>query len=370
MPHNRGVLTRVERTLGAAGVATLLAGVLSANAMPGSAKPAPAAAETRAVPSPVAVPSTAPVTKPLPKPSTPKKAAKSAALPATPPLSGCPIRKRPGGGTPRPLKPPVVAEAALPAPVPVLEKSKNLDVVRGKGLWVTTFGKTHVDADALVAQARATDVRSLWIRTGGSRQGYYGDQFLGRLVPAAHRAGIAVIAWDFPFLSDPAADARRAQQAFAAGIDAFSPDVETVAEGTRLTTRRLALYLSLVRRYAGARPVVATVPRPSDQRRTYPYATFAPYADVFAPMIYWSCFEPGAVTLQSLQRLEKLLPVAPVGQGYDMGPEGGRRGTPSRAETLRFLDVAKRGGALGASLYTVEEAGPAQLQALADFTWA
>jgi hypothetical protein len=52
-----------------------------------------------------------------------------------------------------------------------------------------------------------------------------------------------------------------------------------------------------------------------------------------------------------------------------MGPEGGRRGTPSRAETLRFLDAARRGGAVGASLWTVEQAGPAQLRALADYRW-
>jgi len=52
-----------------------------------------------------------------------------------------------------------------------------------------------------------------------------------------------------------------------------------------------------------------------------------------------------------------------------MGDEGGRRGTPSRLETLRFLDAARRGGAVGASLWTVEEAGAAQLQALADYRW-
>lgn len=165
------------------------------------------------------------------------------------------------------------------------------------------------------------------------------------------------------------ADAHRAQQALAAGVDGFSPDVETVAEGTRLTTRRLQLYLSLVRAYAGTRPVVATVPRPSAARRSYPYEAFRPYADAFAPMVYWSCLEPGALVQQCLVRLGRLLPVAPVGQGYDMGSEGGRRGTPSRLETLRFLDAARRAGAVGASLWTVEEAGPEQLRALSDYPW-
>lgn len=248
-------------------------------------------------------------------------------------------------------------------------KARDLGVVRGKGLWVTPFPAAHLDVPGLVARARGLGVRSLWVRTGG-KQGYYGNQFLPALVPAAHAAGIAVIAWDFPLLSDPVADARRAQTVLRTGIDAFSPDVETPAEGTYPTARRVALYLSLVRAAAGTRPVIATVPRPTEQRlATFPYQAFVPYADVFTPMVYWSCREPGALVAESLAILGKLLPVAPVGQGYDMASEGGRRGTPSRLETLRFLDAARRGGAIGASLWTVEAAGLAQLTALADYAW-
>jgi hypothetical protein len=262
-----------------------------------------------------------------------------------------------------------VSESALPLPLPATAKATSLAVVTGKGLWATPWPTSAVDVRRLVAHARATGVRSIWIRTGGSRQGYYGNRFLPALVPAAHRAGLRVIAWDFPFLSDPVADAARAKRALDAGVDAFSPDVETAAEGTYLTTRRLRVYLSLVRSYAGRRAVIATVPRPSPARKTFPYSAFVPYADVFAPMVYWSCKEPGALVQETLQVLGRLLPVAPVGQAYDMGPDGGRRGTPTRAETLRFLDAARRGGAIGASLWTVEHAGPAQLKALADYRW-
>jgi hypothetical protein len=262
-----------------------------------------------------------------------------------------------------------VAESALPVPLPVTAKAASLDVVTGKGLWATPWPTSAVDVRRLVARAQATGVRSIWIRTGGSRQGYYGNRFLPALVQAAHRSGVRVIAWDFPFLSDPVADAARAKRALDAGVDAFSPDVETAAEGTYLTTRRLRVYLSLVRSYAGRRPVIATVPRPSPARQDFPYSAFVPYADVFAPMVYWSCKEPGALVQQTLKALRPLLPVAPVGQAYDMGPDGGRRGTPTRAETLRFLDAARRGGAIGASLWTVEQAGPAQLKALADYRW-
>jgi hypothetical protein len=86
-------------------------------------------------------------------------------------------------------------------------------------------------------------------------------------------------------------------------------------------------------------------------------------------MIYWSCNEPGRLVQQSLHELGRLLPLHPVGQGYDMGDEGGRRGHPTRAETWRFLDVAHRGGSIGAGLWTVERLGPGQLDALSDYPW-
>lgn len=352
-------------------VAIALAVVLSGGVAAAAAPPVDEQRPTSAV-------AAAPVTTPGPSPAAP---AAPAATPAgrvlgpvgpAVPEPGCPVppRRRPAA-PPAPARPrvPLVAEAALPAPVPPGPKAAGLSAVAGKGVWTTNFAKDRLDVDAVVARAEAAGLRNVWVRTGG-RTGYYGDRVLPELVPAAHAAGLTVIAWDFPYLSDPVADARRAAQAFADGADAFAPDVETSAEGTFATDRRVRLYLSLVRRAAGNRPVAATVPRPTPKRlASFPYAAFAPYADLFVPMVYWSCNEPGRLVVQSLQRLGTLLPVAPVGQAYDMGEEGGRRGLPTREETLRFLDVAKRGGAVGASLWTFEQTGPEQWAALRDYAW-
>ena len=324
-----------------------------------TATPTPAATRTPAAPAPSrkAAP---PVAQPRP-------------LPPAPPLTGCPAVRRPtsaGKPKPKPAPVPKVLDADLPKSLPPGPKAIDLRAVSGKGVWVTTFGKTPLDVETTLAKAKRSGAQSVWVRTGGSRQGYYGDQFLPRLVPQAHALGMTVVAWDFPFLSDPVADAERARRALAAGIDAFSPDVETAAEGTFATPRRVQLYLSLVRRHAGTRPVVATIPRPTPKRiASFPYSSFPAYADVFAPMVYWSCNEPGKLVGESLAFLGKMLPVHPVGQAYDMGTEGGRRGTPSRAETLRFLDASRRGGAIGAGLWTIEHAGAAQLTALSDYAW-
>jgi hypothetical protein len=118
--------------------------------------------------------------------------------------------------------------------------------------------------------------------------------------------------------------------------------------------------------------VVATVPRPTAKRlASYPYATQAPYVDAFAPMVYWSCSEPGALTRSSLSPLRKYhRPLAVIGQSYDMGPEGGRHGLPSGREIWRFLDVSKRAGAIGASLYTYDQTHAAQWRALSAYPWS
>jgi hypothetical protein len=226
-----------------------------------------------------------------------------------------------------------------------------------------------------VARARAAGLRQLWVRTGGTAQGFYGHRVLDRLLPAAHAAGISVVAWDFPKLSDPVADARRAARTVTTAyggehLDAFSPDIETINEGTFNAPARVRVYLSRVRAAAGDLPVVATVMRPTPyQLRTYPYAAEAPYVDVFAPMVYWSCSEPGVLALQSLRPLVKLRPVHLIGQSYDMAPEGGRHGVPTGREIWRFLDVAHRAGAIGASLYLYTETRRPQWAALSAYPW-
>jgi hypothetical protein len=372
----RSVLTRAERLLAIAAGAVLV-GALISTAYADSATPvAEVAAVTTPSPSPLPPPAAIGPVVPSSKPKAVAKPATPGALPAkaaapTPPQAGCPVpKKHPSSWTPKPLGAPKVADAALPAPLPRGAKATDIGAITGKGIWVTNWKTSKVDVQGIVARAKKAGIHNIWVRTGGSKQGYYGGLVLPELVPAAHRAGMNVVAWDFPFLSDPVADALRAKKALATGIDAVAPDVETAAEGTHATSRRVQLYLSLVRSYAGDRPIAATVPRPTPKRlASFPYAAFAPYADVFVPMVYWSCNEPGLVTVKSIRILRRWLPVAPVGQAYDMAEDGGRAGLPTRAETWRFLDSARRAGAVGASLWTIEKVGKGQWSALSAYPW-
>lgn len=290
-------------------------------------------------------------------------------LPA-PPVNPGQCHYVPGLGQPTVLPPPQVAESAIPIATAPPARQVSLMPLRGKGMWVTDWPGGRLDAVALVAWARRNRLQALYVRTGSTQDGFYGGPLLSRLVPLAHAAHLYVIAWDFATLSNPKVDALRAKEAFALGVDAFSPDIEEAPEGTYLTDRRVAYYLSLVRRFAGDRPIVATVPRPTSLSLAgYPYEAEAPYVDAFAPMVYWSCTEPGNAVATAIAALRPLRPVVPIGQDYNMGSEGGPYGLPSGLEIWRFVDVARRDGALGVSLYDLESGGATQLAALRIYPW-
>ncbi len=373
-------MARADRWIAAATACVVATGIGVAMASTGSDASRPAARQA-AIATPTPTPSQTRTATPIPRPKPkPKPAATKARplypIPAPPAYpTGCPPRPLPPGP---PFHPPTptVATAKLPAPV-AIARTRHVDLraVTGKGMWLTIWPDSTLDAAKVVAQAKAAGLRQLWIRTGGSKQGWYGTKFLDALLPPAHAAGLAVIAWDFPALSDPLADVKRATAAITGTfggqhIDGFSPDIETINEGTFNAPPRIAVYLSRVRKAAGNLPVIATVMRPTPyQLRTYPYRAEAPYVDVFAPMVYWSCSEPGALAIQSVRELAKLRPVHLIGQSYDMASEGGRRGLPSAREIWRFLDAGKRAGAIGASLYVYSEARTPQWTALGAYPW-
>jgi len=297
------------------------------------------------------------------------------------PLNGCPPPPRPPGQAPPapPYVPPrLVPESELPAALDPGTWTASLGPLEGKGMWLWKYFQSEGgNADAIVAKAASAGLRQLWVRVGDSRDGFYARDVLDALVPRAHRAGIAVIGWGFPYLHDPVLDAGWSAEVLAwrspdgHTLDGYSPDIELASEGVAISELRVRVYLGLVRQAAGNRLVVATVYWPNATRwpDRYPYKAIAPYVDAFAPMAYWGCVEPGSLAQQSVERLKTLRPVHPIGTGWDATGEGGRTAAPSAHETNRFLDVSRRGGALGASFWVWHLMGEEQWTALSAFPW-
>jgi hypothetical protein len=245
-------------------------------------------------------------------------------------------------------------------------------------MWIWQWNRTsNGNVNAVVQQAVRSGLHQLWVRVGDSMNGFYGASELAALVPPAHAAGLAVMAWGFPYLYDPVGDARWTAQILAwrgargTAVDGYSADIERSSEGVYLSATRAAVYLELVRHAAGSRLVVATVFPPSDYfwGGPYPFTAMARYIDAYAPMIYWGCTDPGGAAALDIARLETLRPVHIIGQAYSMASVGGRPAAPSGAEITRFLQSGRRGGALGASFWVWQSATAQEWSALSAYRW-
>lgn len=374
-------------------VGTLTAGGSAADlGAPVPAKAAPPVADLAApAPPPIAIsPDAEPlpltetpvVTTVVPLPAAPPAAGRPAGVPAGPvDQPGCPLPPRPR----RPPKNPglpkgvtFVPEEQVPEPLAApTARIPAADIVAGRGMWTWQWGRTEGgDLGAVVRRAKAAGLTTLWVRVADSKSGFYGGKYLDSLVPLAHREGLKVVGWGFPFMGDPVADAAWTAQVLdwqkeGHRLDAFSPDLETASEGVVVTEKRIATYLGLARQKLAGRPLVATVYNPTDEWWVkYPYKLVASYSDAMAPMVYWGCREPGADVQRAVTRLAAFgLPVVPAGQSYDMGKDGGRRGNPTGLETLRFLHEARGSGAVGVAFWVWQETTAEQWQAISSYPW-
>ncbi len=260
---------------------------------------------------------------------------------------------------------------AAPAPAKVVRWLPT-----GTGMWLHQFDRSEGgSARAIVARARAAGLSTLYVQTGSSKKGWIGSPTLNQLLPAVKGTGIKVIAWDFPTLRNPEADAVRMARAarFHCGgcpkVAAVAPDVETAAEGTRIGETAVARYYTALRK---ALPpdiaILATVPWPSEKRvGRYPYARTAALSDAVMPMAYWYNRSPSQVTAASMAYLTRFgKPVMPVGQGYD-----GRIDAPYLpadpdpfGSVRAFLSTAKARGAQHVSLWSWQASGAHQWSAL------
>ncbi|HEX3621372.1 MAG TPA: hypothetical protein VHT97_03555 [Acidimicrobiales bacterium] len=263
------------------------------------------------------------------------------------------------------------APAAVLAPQPVAAKW----LPSGKGMWIYEPAKTEGgNAAAIVARAKATGLTHLWVRMGSAWDGFNAAAFLDRLLPAAHAAGIKVIGWDFPKLDPVETDIQRATAMIryrtptGDRVDAFSPDIESPAEGTHLTPDAARRYGTALRDVAGADyPLIVTVPRPAKERPTYPYADIVAGYDAIAPMVYWLDRQPDTDVIGALATLSQFhKPLYPVGQAYDGSPEGGRKGVPPPEELFRFMRAAESHGAAGVSFWSWQAANQPAWNAIHD----
>ncbi|HVE99489.1 MAG TPA: hypothetical protein VNA12_09955 [Mycobacteriales bacterium] len=241
----------------------------------------------------------------------------------------------------------------------------------GTGMWTHMWDKTEGgDARKVVRRAQEAGLSHLFVRTGTKKGGFDGAPILSRLLPATRGTDVKIIAWDFPYLVNPKADALRLAKAAlyvppgrgTPRVAAVAPDIETGSEGTRLTGTAVRIYYRELRRLLPSHiAILATVPWPSELRvGRYPYAESALYADAFIPMAYWMNRDPSTVAKQSMRYLQRFgKPIMPAGQAYDPKidrPDLTHLRSPSRKAITHFVAASREMGAPSVSFWVWQTA--------------
>ena|GEM_PF-1817264 len=261
-------------------------------------------------------------------------------------------------------------------------EATRASLVSGKGMWLTWSDWHDFGAQALVATALADHIDHLYLEVATTHDGFYGTDALDALLPLAHAAHIAVIAWVYVALSNPAADAamtmKVARYVTPSGdqVDGIAADIEAV-----VTPAAVGTYAASVRNALPSELFVG-VTFPPLYHTSYPYAVLARQVDVIAPMDYWHSM-PKAYTAayvysyitQSIDSIRQLdaaptLPIAPIGQSYDMFTSSGTGpNNPTPAEITAAFDAAEADGAIGFSLYRWGTATNAEWKTWASLVW-
>lgn len=242
----------------------------------------------------------------------------------------------------------------------------------GKGMWLTLGTAGQSDPHAIVQAARSNGITHFYVEAAVSPLGFHGKTSVGPLLHAAHRGGIAVLAWVYPYLYDIASDVALTRQVAAyrsaAGdrFDGIAADLER-----NMRPWRFGAYSQLVRQYLGPRYLLVGVTYPPQDLPSYPFAEVGRSYNLVAPMDYWHQTKShyglnygrmaygyrygrrfAAESILSIRRAGVHVPIAPIGQVFDnfgkleMGPHA-----PSAGEIRGFLDGSKRSGAVGVSFF-------------------
>jgi hypothetical protein len=257
-------------------------------------------------------------------------------------------------------------------------------------MWLTLGTIAESDPRAIVQAARHDGITHLYLESAISPLGFHGRQSVGPLIDAAHREGIAVVAWVYPYLYDLAADVAltRLVASFRTAqgerFDGIAADLED-----NITTTSVREYSGLIRAYLGARYLLIGVTYPPQSNAGYPFAEVAQYYNVLAPMDYWRqtktafgldydhmhygydySYRYASDSVAEIRAAAGPVPVAPIGQTFDnfarleLGPLA-----PSAAEETGFLEGSKRSGAIGASFFQWMTASVAEWKAIHDFRY-
>lgn len=280
----------------------------------------------------------------------------------------------------------VAAATGLAVLAPAAEGNPSVAPFRGAGAWVDLYSPRALAApEAAVADMARHGVRTLYLETGNYRQRrsvtIVDPARVDRFIAAAHANGMRIVGWYLAGLDDLNLDELRCLDAMlhqtpsGQSFDAFALDIESsLVNPISVRNRALATLSRTLRQIAGRDYALgAIVPdaRSTEPRNSlwphFPYRTVAHYYDAVLPMAYSTHRGRGARFLRGYvaQNLAKIRRLS--GRRVPIHFIGGLTGGMSRAAARTAIAAARRGGAIGASLYRYDESRAGDWAALAPF---
>ena len=278
----------------------------------------------------------------------------------------------------------VILDGPDPATATLANGQPVWSVAAGKGFWTTNYLPRHTDITALVGALKALGVTHIYPRVAETSYGFFDQNTLNRLLPAAHAAGIKVLAWIYPYLRNVGNDLAMTQAVVnyrtPAGdrVDGIGADVEETTDAPAVFA-----YGQVLRQMVGAQfPLVITTYNPR-ARASYPFPEAAASFNVIAPQDYWhnsltTTYDgksARALLTSSVMGIRaelggKAIPIEENGQMFDMFSYGEPAGAePSATEIAGDLQDAKDLGCIGISFFDLRDASPDELAAVKAFAW-
>jgi hypothetical protein len=260
----------------------------------------------------------------------------------------------------------------------------------GKGMWITLGPIADSNPKAIVQAALDSGIRHLYLESAISPLGFHGKQSVGPLLEEAHRHGLIVLAWVYPYLYDIASDVALTREVAAyrsktgEQFDGIAADLERNMAGPAISA-----YSQLIRAYLGQHYLLVGVTYPAQSLASYPFGAVARSYNVVAPMDYWHQTATsrglnyggmgyGADYSQryaedSILAIRRAAPgakIEPIGQAFDnFGHEEMGPNAPSAEEIKGFLRGSKLSGAIGVSFFQWMTATDAEWRAIRAFRY-
>lgn len=252
-----------------------------------------------------------------------------------------------------------------------VEKRLRLEAYRGLGAWIDIYdGAKWRHPRRTVIRLDQRGVRTIFLQTTnyGSRGPIKFPRATARLLRAAHRRGLQVVAWYVPDFIHLRRDRRWSVAAIrfrARGghrFDSFALDIEANILPPQPRTRRLLRLSGAIRRAAGSRyPLGAITPSPRGMELSpsfwpgFPYGRLARHFDVFVPMAYWTYRTGGQHgALRYIARSVQLVRSRTGRPRVPIHMIGGLAGLAGPAEVRGFVRAVRRSRIMGASLYDAD----------------